>query len=106
MMARMALVLAHPFRIAAGRIVTVEAASDPGVAQAIAQVVTTRLGERELVPSFGVRDPAFVGLDPGDVNSCLALHGPAAIVTSIDVVDVTASSERLLLSFRPADGAL
>lgn len=72
----MADVLAFPFRFLAGRAVRVEQDSTEDIGQQLASVLMTRPGERELVPTFGVQDPTFVGCDANELRSVLALHLP------------------------------
>lgn len=75
--------LAHPFRFVGGRVATVDDGSLADVEQRIAVLLTTLPGERELVPSFGVPDPAFVGDDVHAVNTALVLHGPKVRVDRV-----------------------
>lgn len=99
-------VLAYPLRIVAGRMVTVEDTSNDGVAQQIAAIVLTRRGERPMVPSYGIHDPAFIGLNVAEINAAIVLHGPYVTVTDIvsDLVD-SGTRQRVVLSWRPQDGS-
>lgn len=80
----MAETLSFPFRLLAGRAVRVEQGSTEDTGQRLATILMTRPGERELVPTFGVQDPTFVGCDPNEVRSVLALH--ADDITLVDVI--------------------
>lgn len=96
----MAQILAYPFRFAGSAAATVEADSDEGIAQDLTLLVTTRAGEREMSPGWGISDPTFVGLDIAEVNAALALYGPAGVSVSIASVDIVdPSTERVLLAF-------
>ena len=74
-------IIAHPFRLVAGRVASVIAGSDEAISQQIAVLATTKRGERQLVPAFGISDPAFSEVDVAEVNAGLALFGPAVRVT-------------------------
>lgn len=96
----MALVIAHPFRLAGSQVAVVEDGSDAGVAQEIAVLVSTRPGERPLVPSYGVTDPAFDGLHVAEVNAGLALYGPPGVtVSGIDVDALDPRTQRAVLTY-------
>lgn len=72
-------ILSHPFRFGSdGRAATVDQDSPLGHAQQIHAIVSTRLGERHMTPSFGLRDPVFVGVEASDISSVIALHYPNA----------------------------
>lgn len=81
----MARVLAHPFRLTGSNVATVEDGSDAGLIQAAAVLVTTRRGERPLVPAFGISDPAFGNLSMAEINAGLTMFGPAISVDFIQV---------------------
>jgi phage baseplate assembly protein W len=86
----MARILSYPFRIAgAGVVATVEQNSDQADTEQVAALVLTRLGERPLVPAFGLRDPAFVGIDSSELVAAVARWGPPVRLT-----DVTATVDR------------
>lgn len=68
--------LAFPFSLdPQGRIATVPYGSDQEVDGAIAALILTDLGERPLSPTFGVPDPAGIGVTQGDIQVGLADHG-------------------------------
>lgn len=81
-------VLSHPFRLApTGEAATVLDGSTEANAEAIAVLVSTRIGERVLVPGFGVSDPVFSALDPAEVNAGLATYGPDDVGVTAIVTD-------------------
>lgn len=93
-------VLSHPFRIdATGAAATVEEGSDSAHAEAIAVIVMTRQGERDLVPTFGITDPTFAGIDVAEVNVCLDDFGPPITVTAVEVTNPTDTTERVTLAY-------
>lgn len=79
----MARILSHPFRLAGGAVATVEQDSDEGHGEQLTVLLTTRRGERTLVPSFGVSDPAFNALDVAEARLAVALHGPPVQVLAV-----------------------
>ncbi|WP_053207956.1 hypothetical protein [Jiangella muralis] len=79
-------ILSHPFRIAdTGAVVTVDEGTTAAAAEAVAVLALTRLGERRMVPAFGVSDPAFDGYDAGELSAGLSQWGPDGVtVESVD----------------------
>lgn len=92
--------LSHPFRLEAnGAVATVEDGTDEAYAEGIAVLAMTRKGERDLVPGFGVTDPAYTGLDLAELNVGLLDYGPPVTVVDADVTYPTATIERVELVF-------
>lgn len=78
--------ISHPFRLAPdGTVATVDEDSAAAAEEAILVLLTTRKGERPLVPAFGITDPVFGRLSLAEVNLGLADFGPAGV--SIDGYD-------------------
>ncbi|WP_427017884.1 hypothetical protein ACQCSX_04515 [Pseudarthrobacter sp. P1] len=78
-------VISFPFRVdRQGHIAVAGHGTDREIDEAIAVLTLTLLGERPMTPAFGIPDPAFSGLHPGDVQVALDEHGPAGVtITSI-----------------------
>jgi hypothetical protein len=77
--------ISFPFSIdATGAVATVEQNSDAEVEQQLAVAMLTRPGERILVPSFGVADPAFEGFLVGALQRHCLDFGPDVAVRQID----------------------
>lgn len=84
-----ALVLSFPFRFppAGGPAVTVDDSTEDFIAEQIAILATTRPGERQLVPDFGMPDPAFTGgFDQAMLEAALTEWGTPAQITSVSSV--------------------
>lgn len=82
----MARILSHPFRLGrSGQAVTVEQDTDEANAEQLAVLVLTRLGERTLVPTFGIPDPTFGELDAGALTAAVELHGPPVSIEQLEV---------------------
>lgn len=96
-----ASILSHPFRFTAdGRVATVDQASPIADAEQIAVLALTRLGERPLVPGFGMADPTFAGFETSALAAGLALWGPPVTVDRIDVTAVDDTSQLVQVAFR------
>lgn len=96
----MPAILSHPFRLGAdGAAVTVEDGSDAANAEAVAVLLLTRLGERELVPEFGTPDPVFGEVTLADLNGTLDLFGPAVTVESVVTTPITDTASRVDVTF-------
>jgi hypothetical protein len=92
--------LAYPFRLdAAGSVVTVPEGSDEQLAQELAVAVLTRQGERDLVPSFGIADPAFVGFDGDALRLHVELFGPPVELEDVEVVFLTDTTQDVTVRF-------
>lgn len=73
--------ISFPFRLTpTGAVATVERGSDAEIDEAIAVLVLTVIGERPMRPGYGVPDPAFAGLYPGDIQVGLDTHGPQGVL--------------------------
>lgn len=66
----------------------------------IAVLALTRLGERGLVPGFGMRDPTFAGFEPTSLSAGLALWGPPVQLEGIDAVTVDDHTQAVEVRFR------
>lgn len=90
--------LAHPFRVGPnGGIAAVTDGTDAANADAVVRVCLTRLGELDLVPSFGIPDPTWDDVDVARINACLSLFGPAVQVSAAAVTR-TARTESVTLT--------
>lgn len=84
----MARILSHPFRLAInGTIATVEQQSEAADTEQLAIVALTVLGERPLAPGFGISDPTYATVEPGEVVASAAVYGPAVTIRTIDIRD-------------------
>jgi hypothetical protein len=95
----LSLILSHPFRFEGGRAAVVEQGSDEGVAEQIAVLVMTITGERELVPAFGIEDPAFNGVDASDITAGLELFGPDVEIVDIEVRDASPTRQEVIVKY-------
>lgn len=105
-----AQLLSFPFRLApSGSAVTLSADSDEYYAEEIAALVVTRRGERILVPSFGIDDPVFQGVDRQDIALAVATFGPPVDIVAVTTRQVDDSHQDVVITFQrslaPSDRA-
>lgn len=92
--------LSFPFRVLPnGQCATVEQDTPAEYEELVTALILTRLGERDLVPAFGVPDPVFRVLDLGSVQSGVSLFGPPVEVTAVDVVVTGENSQEITVTF-------
>jgi hypothetical protein len=78
-------ILSHPFRLAPnGHVAVVEQDSDQGRAEQLAVLCLTRIGERDLVPGFGITDPTFAKVEASEIVAGLAAHGPDLVLHDVN----------------------
>lgn len=100
-----ARVLSFPFRIdPSGVAATVEHGSDPEIDELIAVACLTMPGERTLVPTFGVNDPAFVGFELGNLQRHCIDFGPTVIVSAVESARRTDDREELTIRWSRVGG--
>jgi len=78
-------VFAHPLRMAAGAVATVEQGSVAQAQQLAVAIVSTAVNERALAPDFGIFDPVAVGTSPTEVVAAVDLCEPDLTVTDVRV---------------------
>ncbi len=92
--------ISYPFRLSrAGSVVTVPEGSDEQLAEELAVAVLTEQGERELVPTFGIADPAFVGFELDALRLHVELFGPPVDLEDVEVRFLTDTSQDVLINF-------
>lgn len=74
-----------------GTFATTPYGSDEAVDEAIAVLTLTRVGERIMVPDYGIHDPVFAGLTIGDIQTGISEYGPEGV--AIESLDETPISE-------------
>lgn len=94
------MILSHPFRLTTeGRVALVEQQSVPGDTEQIAVLALTRLGERPLVPGFGLPDPTFSGFERSQLAAAVALWGPPVQLSRVDVAPVDEHTQVVEVNF-------
>lgn len=95
--------ISFPFRLdPAGGVATVEQDSDTEIDEQIALAMLTRPGERIQVPTFGVKDAAFVGFELGALQRHLNDFGPRVDVTTVSIRQ-DSEIERVEINWRRQD---
>jgi len=76
-----------------GQVGVVSDGLDAYVDMLLVVAIGTALGERDMAGSFGIPDPAFSGIEIGDVQAAVDLFGPAGVtITSITADPLSATS--------------
>jgi hypothetical protein len=93
-------ILSVPFRLAAdGTVATVTQGSDQANAEQIGVVLSTIQGERNLLPGFGLPDPAFSGIQAGVVAAQAALWNLPVTVTSVTAIPAGSNTTDVTVGF-------
>lgn len=96
--------ISFPFRLdPTGSIATVEQDGDAEIGEQIALAMLTRPGERIQAPTFGVRDPAYVGFELGALQRHLNDFGPRVEVGTVSIKPTAENTERAEISWRRRD---
>lgn len=88
--------MTYPFRLRGGAVTTTDQDGDGYLADAVARIALTRVGELRYVPTYGVQEQAFDTVAVASINAVLALHGPPCAVT-LDSVTRDERTERATL---------
>lgn len=92
--------ISFPFRLdPTGSVATVEQDGDADIGEQIALAMLTHPGERIQVPTFGVRDAAFIGFEVGALQRHLDDFGPNVEVSSVSLSYTAADKERAEISW-------
>lgn len=92
--------LAFPFRVAGnGGALTVEAETEAAYRQELGLLLGTRLGERPLVPEWGVDDAAFAELDEAQIVAAVDLFGIPVAIDGVEVEYDTDTTADVLITF-------
>ena len=96
----MARVLSYPFRLwPNGVAVTVEQDTEEADAEQIAVLALTRIGERTLVPGFGITDPVHVGFPTTELAAQIAEWGPPVRLREVAIIATTDSTQTVEVTF-------
>lgn len=92
--------LSFPFRLLPnGRLATVEQDSEAQVSEALAQVVLTRPGERDLVPDFGVNDPTYDTIYQSQIEAQVEEFEIPCTITAVAVNDRDETNQDVTIYF-------
>jgi hypothetical protein len=93
--------ISHPFRLLPnGAVATVEEDSEAGDREGLVHIALTLVGERAMLPDFGVSDPTFTGFNPGELAACAAMYGPDVEIVSVDVTWASDTEQVVDISFQ------
>lgn len=92
--------ISFPFRLRSnGRLATVEQDTDEHHAEELAVIILTHPGERDLVPDFGVNDPAYETLHEAEVAAQAELFEVPVNIQSVDVEYLDDSTQDVTVEF-------
>lgn len=82
-----------------GAFATVEQDSDAQISELLAQAMTTNLGERAQVPTYGVADPAFRGFELGALQRHVSDYGPKVDIQAASTMPDAEGTEQVSISW-------
>lgn len=93
--------LSHPFRLLPnGVVATLPDGDDNYYAEQLAILIMTQPGERELVPAFGLRDPAYEGIDLATLSAQITLFGPPVSLEDVQVKPANDTEVDVAIAFQ------
>lgn len=81
----MTRLISFPFRVdPTGSVAARDDSDVEYLGEELAQLIQTHPGERELVPLYGLNDPAYAGLDAAMLTGQVSLFGPPVQITKVE----------------------
>jgi hypothetical protein len=100
----MTFLMSFPMRLAPnGSMISLEQDDPAYYAELIGVVVATHEGERELVPTFGMRDPTFTTFDAQELAHKIDLFGPPVRIITVRETIVTDTTVDVTVEFTPLE---
>lgn len=100
----MAFLMSFPMRLApTGSMVTMDEDDPAYYAELVGVLIATHEGERELVPSFGMRDPTFTTFDAQELANKVELFGPPVRIVTVSERFVDATTVDVRVEFTPLE---
>lgn len=100
------VLISFPFRIAPnGSAVTRPDDTPEYYAEEITQMVATRVGERPLVPGFGIADPTFSYLDPNELAIKCGTYAIPVRIVDVETQIVGDGKQDVLVTYAPLDNS-
>ena len=98
-----AQLISFPMRLQSnGRIALVEQDSEDHIGEELAILVLSRPGERDLVPTFGIEDPAFEGgLSMEEISSQATVFSIPANIIEVHARPTDDTNVDVLVTFEP-----
>lgn len=92
--------ISFPFRLHRnGRLATVEQDSDDHHAEEIAVICMSRPNERDLVPDFGINDPAYETLHREELEAQVEMFEVPVSIAAVEVEDVDDTKQDVTIHF-------
>lgn len=101
----MTQLLSFPFRLdKQGFAITNDDESDVYCAERLSVLLGTRPGERQMVPTFGVNDPAFEGFTTSALSIQVAQYGLPVEIVRVRRSYLNDAQENVVVEFNMAQG--
>ena len=95
--------ISHPFRLAGtGSVASRDDGDENYLAEELAQLVQTHPGERELVPTYGLNDPAFTTFDKAMLIAQVSTFGPPVTIQRVNIRVLSDEKQDVVIKFEPA----
>lgn len=93
-------ILSYPFRLGpSGEVVTVVQESEAADQEQVGVLALTVLGERLMLPGFGVTDPRFGGYLPAEIAAGVATYGPPVQIHAVETEFLDETSQIVRIHF-------
>jgi hypothetical protein len=97
----MTVLLTFPFRLEGGSAVVADDASEIYLGDELAQLIQTQPGERELVPGFGLNDPAYTVFDVSMLEAQIDQFEMPLVIDDVGTRYLDDTTQDVLVSFHP-----
>lgn len=96
-------VFAFPFRLdSSGRVAKVQQGGDADMAQKIANLMQIEKNTLPLAPHFGIDDPVFSSVHPGQIRAAVAVFYPEISIDGIRLTVTPSGTQAMQISFSSA----
>lgn len=96
----MTTLISFPFRLTPnGSVAAADDASVEYLQEELAQLIRTQPGERVLVPTYGMPDPAYAGFDDGTLVAQVGVFGPPITIRAVDIAWVSDTEQDVTVFF-------
>ena len=96
----MTTLISFPFRLTAnGSVATADDGSEDYLQEELAQLIRTQPGERTLVPTYGIPDPAYAGFDEAVLRAQVGIFGPPVTIRAVDIAYLSDAEQDVIVYF-------
>lgn len=95
--------ISYPFRLTGtGAVASRDDGDEEYLAEELAQLVQTHPGERELVPTYGLNDPAYTDFDKAMLIAQVTVFGPPVTIEAVEAQYLSDTEQDIVVRFTPA----